>query len=231
MQMGDGMSNREGICCICHAGKEQLLWVKDAALCEECAGQIPWECKTARFSKGVGMDNKYAEKYILPRMSAAQLKAVGDFMMDNRTLTEAFHATHFIPESGMVVDVERKLFYFDVENARLSSSLKAALLSAEGPRVIMRAEWVEGFALDYAYYKTPHRDGSALYYPKYAQIVLRFRHPVLRNKSIRLDIERPALVEMMLRRYYREVAQTTLEMLQCLTGLQAGEESKTYYDA
>jgi len=69
-----------------------------------------------------------------------------------------------------------------------------------------------------------------LYYPQYAQIVLSFCHPCLVNKSIRLDIDQPALVELMLRKHYENAARTTLEALERLTGLERGAETKTYYE-
>lgn len=224
------MSNWTGGCCLCHANGGALSELADAWICDACENLIPWECKTARFCKGVGFENKYAEKYIIKKMRAQQVKEIDAFMQMNHQLTSKFQETGIVYESGMVFDENSKCFYFDIRKAKLSDSLKEALLWSNEPRVIFRAEWISGFRLDYAYYKTLKRDGSALYYPQYAQIVLSFRHPCLVNKSIRLDIDQPALVELMLRKHYENAARTTLEALERLTGLERGAETKTYYE-
>ena len=225
------MSDSTERCCVCRAAGNGMHKVADAWICDSCEEQIPWECKTARYVKGIGMEHKFAEKYILPKMTALQLKEIDAFMQENRLLAEQFHETHYVPESGMVADAERNLFYFDVARARLAPALQAALQSVEGPRVILHAEWISAFFTDYAYYKMQKEDGSAPYYPQYAQIVLQFRHPLLQNKSIRLDIEEPALVELMLRKHYAQAAKNTLALLERLTGKAAGAETRTYYDS
>ncbi len=225
------MSDSAERCCVCRAAGGGMQKVADAWICDSCEEQIPWECKTARYVKGIGMEHKFAEKYILPKMTALQLKEIDAFMQDNRLLAETFRETHYVSGSGMVADAEKKLFYFDVTRARLAPALKAALQSAEGPRVIVRAEWIAAYFTDYAYYKMQKEDGSAPYYPQYAQIVLQFRHPLLQNKSIRLDIDKPALVEVMLRKHYAEAAKNTLVLLECLTGMASGAETRTYYDS
>ncbi len=224
------MDNAEK-CCICRAAGCGMKRVLDAWICDSCEERIPWECKTARFMKGIGMEHKFAEKYLLPKLTVSQLKEIDVFMQENRLLAELFRETHYIPESGMVADAQRNLFYFDIERARLAPALKAVLRSVEGPRVILCAEWISAFFTDYAYYKTQKEDGSAFYYPQYAQIVLQFRHPLLQNKSVRLDIEGPALVELMLRKHYAEAAKNTLALLEGLTGMAAGAETRTYYES
>ena len=230
MKMGEGMSEQTGVCCLCRATKTAFAEVADAWVCETCESRIPWECKTARFGKGVGLENKYSEKYILKKMRARQLKAVDSFMQMNGQLAMRFTETDFVPESGMVLDENNGLLYFDVRRAKLSEALREALLWSSEPIVVIRAEWIAGFWLDYAYFKTLKRDGSALYYPQYAQIVLSFRHDCLSNKSVRLDIDQPALVELMLRKHYENAARATLEALERFTGLTRGPESKTYYE-
>lgn len=228
--MGEVMSEQVGVCCLCRTGGVPLIEVADAWVCETCESRIPWECKTARYSKGVGFENKFAEKYILKKMRAQQLKSVCTFLQLNEKLAEGFSETDFIPESGLAIDGNNGLLYFDVKRAKLNEHLKAALLYGNEPVLVFRVEWIERFWLDYAYYKTPKRDGSALYYPQYAQIVLSFKNECLSNKSVRLDIEQPALVELMLRKHYENAARPTLEALERLTGLERGPESKTYYE-
>ncbi len=230
MILGEGMAEREGICCICHKAGPDLEEALDALICNACVNRIPWECKTARFAKGIGFETRFSEKYILPKLKAEQLKDAIAFMVSNKLLAEQFAENDYIQESGMVIDTSEKLFYFDIQRARMSPALRDALLCTNEPRVIFRAEWIEAFRLDYAYYKIKRRDGSMLYAPQYAQIVLQFKSPVLQNKSVRLDIEQPVLVELMLRRHYEAAAKSTLAALEALTGLKAGAETKTYYE-
>ena len=230
MKMGEGMSDLVGVCCLCHATGVPLIEIADAWVCENCETLIPWESKTARFTKGIGFEDKFAEKYVLKKMRSQQLKAMHSFMQMNEQLAMRFSETGFIPESGMVLDEMNGLLYFDVRRAKMSEALREALLWSNEPMVILRPEWIAGFRLDYAYFKTLKRDGSAMYYPQYAQIVLTFHHECLSNKSVRLDIEQPALVELMLRKHYENAARTTLETLERLTGLTRGAESKTYYE-
>ena len=98
------MSNWTGGCCLCHANGGALSELADAWICDACENLIPWECKTARFCKGVGFENKYAEKYIINKMRAQQVKEIDAFMQMNHQLASKFQETGIVYESGMVFD-------------------------------------------------------------------------------------------------------------------------------
>lgn len=225
------MDKNMGCCSLCMNKQDSLFCLQDGYICRKCFDTIPWECKTVRVSKGIGMANKYAEKFILPKMNLNQIRNVQTFAEENEFLKQEFSETLFLPESGMVVDGHRKLFYFDIARATLTPALKEALLQTDTPRIVFRAEWVCAYWLDFAYYKIPEFDGALKYHPLYAQIVLQFEHPVLRNKSVRLEVNRPVRAELMMKRFYNEVAEETLRCIENLTGFARLEEGKTYYDS
>lgn len=229
--MGVGMAEKTGICSLCMEEKDALLRLQDGYLCESCFRTVPWECKTIRVSKGIGMVNKYAERLFLSKMCVEQITKTQDFMRENALLRREFRETCCVPECGMVIDAEKKLFFFELDRATLSPALKEALLPTDIPQVVFRAEWVSAYWLDFAYYKTLEFDGAFKYHPQYAQIVLQFEHSVLCNKSIRLEVNKPMRVELMMKRFYNEVAEQTLKQLEMLTGLTRSEDGKTYYDS
>lgn len=219
-----------GSCSICRQESRDAKLLADGKICPECSRNIPWECKTMRYPKGVGLTDRFAEKYILHKMTVREVKECIGFVGQNAVYANLFQETGCLPDSGMVYDFEHKLFYFDMNRAALRPELKEALLAGEGPRIVFKAEWVESFRLDYGYYKMPGADGSMLYHPQYAQVVILFRHQGLKNKSVRLDVDKPCPAELLLRKHYSAAAEETLRTLECLTELMRGGETKTYYE-
>lgn len=222
--------SREMPCSICGGITRNSLKLRDGYLCEQCETSLPWEIKTMRFSKGIGMDNKYAEKLIISKLEVGHIKEAIAFCQGNKALWREFEESHFIPECGMAVDYSKGLFYFDVSRGNYSEPLKNVLLNMEGEPVMFHSSMIESYFLDYAYFRETDVTGNLVYSPMYAQIVLTFRHPVLKNKSIRLDAMQNFRAELLMRNFYREYASYTLEMLQALTGFAPGPEGKTYYN-